>query len=145
MTKEIIVTLANVWQMAPSDAQRKGVTTVSYPFPYLCFSLSLSFSTLQCINLPEMNLVHCSYVFLPACNYKGAIYNAGQSFTPDTCNTCWCMVDGSISCTEMQCFPGMAQVLHLLHVCINSLSLCLSLSCFPGTAKLSHKLHVFNK
>lgn len=27
MTKEIIVTLANVWQMAPSDAQRKGVTT----------------------------------------------------------------------------------------------------------------------
>ncbi len=38
------------------------------------------------------------------CEYNGAIYNVGDSFTcEDGCNTCWCVEDGSIGATLKEC------------------------------------------
>lgn len=44
--------------------------------------------------------------FLSDCRHNGVVYKAGQSFKPDKCNTCWCMVTGDLSCTDMSCYPG---------------------------------------
>lgn len=39
-----------------------------------------------------------------ACSYNGASYEAGQSFPAnDTCNTCRCQDDGTVSCTQNSC------------------------------------------
>lgn len=46
------------------------------------------------------------YVVLSDCRHNGVVYKAGQSFKPDKCNTCWCMVTGDLSCTDMSCYPG---------------------------------------
>ena len=40
------------------------------------------------------------------CQYNGLVYQAGQSFKPDQCNTCWCTVSGDVSCTKFSCYPG---------------------------------------
>jgi hypothetical protein len=40
------------------------------------------------------------------CHHKGVVYRAGQSFSPDNCRTCWCMVTGKLSCSESSCHPG---------------------------------------
>lgn len=41
------------------------------------------------------------------CVYKGQYYTRGDIFDKgDYCNTCKCMADGTIQCSEKQCFPG---------------------------------------
>ena len=38
------------------------------------------------------------------CLYEGVEYSEGDSFpSSDGCNTCYCMEDGKVSCTEMAC------------------------------------------
>ena len=77
-----------------------GKKTVDKPFPSQPFLLFFGSDAYLTVN---------AFVSA-ACNHKGAIYRSGQSFNPDTCNTCWCMVDGSISCTDLQCYPGKTRM-----------------------------------
>lgn len=38
------------------------------------------------------------------CEYKGTQYKAGEEFqSADKCNTCTCMNDGGVACTDMAC------------------------------------------
>lgn len=40
------------------------------------------------------------------CEYDGVNYAPGDSFpATDGCNTCTCMEDGTVACTEMACLP----------------------------------------
>lgn len=56
-----------------------------------------------------MNL-HLSYFFTD-CVYKGQYYTRGEIFDKgDNCNSCKCMADGTIQCSEKQCFPGNSNI-----------------------------------
>lgn len=54
----------------------------------------------------KQKIIMSYYVVLSDCRHNGVVYKAGQSFKPDKCNTCWCMVTGDLSCTDMSCYPG---------------------------------------
>lgn len=54
----------------------------------------------------KQKIIMSYYVVISDCRHNGVVYKAGQSFKPDTCNTCWCMVTGDLSCTDMSCYPG---------------------------------------
>lgn len=56
-----------------------------------------------------MNL-HLSYFFTD-CVYEGQYYTRGDIFDKgDNCNSCKCMADGTVQCSEKQCFPGNSNI-----------------------------------